>query len=477
MQSEIKQYELIKELLDSDDLKSILVCALSHWNLAKLVNRLNLNPKNVKTTKIPTKNLAGLLAKGAFSKPDLFKEVGETLDLYSAEAKEAVKNSRIKEFLDSAVNKEKGHRKRMDTARLIWALLMDPSQEKRLEGKSMISELGSKKTHIDFSNSDKEDGDKTKDQYKAKRHDKEEQVDLPVKIGEDGINSNDRIEIKRLSNEVKQLKKEKAKLAQQAHSKKDAETIKNLEKRMEALDRKNRDLRERIEKEYISKDRFDALKKEKERLDRLYKSSGRPFAENGTEGFKPSTWKDKICSIIPFSLPRRLVRRGKNLRVGVFVDVQNMFYSAKNLYHGRLDFEKFLEFALQERKLVQATAYIVKTPEIDQSKFINLLHDNAYVVKTLDLKTGTNGYAKGNWDVGIAMDILLLADKVDVICLASGDGDFVPLVKHLQNKGIRVEVYGFSYNTAIDLKECADKFYPLQENILIRDQRGMIKQH
>jgi uncharacterized LabA/DUF88 family protein len=163
--------------------------------------------------------------------------------------------------------------------------------------------------------------------------------------------------------------------------------------------------------------------------------------------------------------------------VGIFVDVQNMFYSAKNLYHGRLDFEKFLNLALQERKLIRATAYIVKTPEIDQSKFINLLKNNEYVVKTLDLKTGMNGYAKGNWDVGIVMDIFELADKVDVIALASGDGDFVPLVKYLQKRGIRVEVYAFTYNTAIDLKDCADMFYPLQEDILIKDQRGMVKQH
>ena len=100
-----------------------------------------------------------------------------------------------------------------------------------------------------------------------------------------------------------------------------------------------------------------------------------------------------------------------------------------------------------------------------------------YIVRTMDLKTGSGGFAKGNWDVGMAIDILSMIDRIDILILASGDGDFVPIVKLFQKKGVVVEIFSFAYNTAIDLKDCADKFYPLQEDILIKDQKGMVKQH
>jgi uncharacterized LabA/DUF88 family protein len=162
-------------------------------------------------------------------------------------------------------------------------------------------------------------------------------------------------------------------------------------------------------------------------------------------------------------------KTGKNAQVALFVDVQNMFYSAKNLYNGRLDYEKFLEAAVGDRTLVQATAYIVQTPDIDQTKFISLLKSIGYVVRTMDLKTGTGGFAKGNWDVGMTIDILNLIDKVDALVLATGDGDFVPIVKLFQKKGVRVEIVSFAYNTAIDLKETADRFFPITEELLIQD--------
>ncbi|MGA1875064.1 MAG: NYN domain-containing protein [bacterium] len=162
-------------------------------------------------------------------------------------------------------------------------------------------------------------------------------------------------------------------------------------------------------------------------------------------------------------------RVGRHARVALFVDVQNMFYSAKNLYNGRLDYEKFLEVTIGGRVLVQATAYIVQTPEINQTKFISLLRSIGYVVRTMDLKTGTGGFAKGNWDVGMAIDILSMIDKIDILIIASGDGDFVPIVKLFQKRGVRVEIFSFAYNTAIDLKEIADRFYPVTEELLIHD--------
>ena len=484
MDKKVEKYNQIKEFLEYQDIQSILIYALSHRNLAKLVNKMKLNSRDIKTTQIPTEDLADLLAKGAFSNQNIFKEVRSALDLYSAEAVKAVNNGHIAEFRQ-AIFKDKGQRRKANMARLIWALLMDASTEKIIEGKKLISELTYRDKHIGSDKTDIEDGKNIEDRERQTKI-KKRQRDVVLR-GKPEKSSNPNFELvtSRLKSEIDMLKKKNAKLLHQIQNFRESIKIKDMGKKIKLLEKENKDIKETINRDYVPKDELDALKKETDRLHNLYKASNKAIQKGSIEKEKcpvddASLWerfKNVLSGGNPLIKNRLFMKRGKNCRVGIFVDVQNMFYSAKNLYHGRLDFEKFLELALNGRKLVKATAYIVKTPEIDQSKFINLLKNNEYEVKTIDLKTGMNGYAKGNWDVGMVMDIFELADKLDVIALASGDGDFVPLVKYLQKRGIRVEVYAFAYNTAIDLKECADKFYPLQENILIKDQRGVVKQH
>ncbi|MGA1864829.1 MAG: NYN domain-containing protein [bacterium] len=478
------KYDKLKNFISYQEMRSILVSALSHRNLAKLVNKLKLNSRDVKTIQIPSGELAGLLVESAFSDTNIFNEVGGILDLYSAEAIKALKNGQFDDFRKSTL-KVKGHREKTNIARLIWALLMDNSPGKMTEGKRLISELTYKDKNIVPDKTDTENGENIAGKNRENKTQKRQRhVPSKGKTARNG-NSNFESETKRLKGEIESLKKKNSKLLNQLKHIRDPEKIKDLGKKINLLELENKDVKEKINKDYVPKDEFDALKKETDRLYQLYITSEKGARKDANVQEKCpfndiSFWKrlkNRIYERYPIFKHRPFFKKGKNCRVGIFVDVQNMFYSAKNLYHGRLDFEKFLELALQGRKLVQATAYIVKTPEIDQSKFINLLKNNEYVVKTIDLKTGMNGYAKGNWDVGMVMDIFELADKLDVIALASGDGDFVPLVKYLQKRGIRVEVYAFAYNTAIDLKECADKFYPLQEDILIKDQRGMVKQH
>ncbi|MCD6217153.1 NYN domain-containing protein [bacterium] len=153
-------------------------------------------------------------------------------------------------------------------------------------------------------------------------------------------------------------------------------------------------------------------------------------------------------------------------RTGVFVDVQNMFYSAKYKYRGKIDYQKLLVYIARGRKIVRALAYAVTTPEIDQSGFIKILEDLGIEVKIKELKLRPDGTAKGDWDMGIAIDSVALSDKLDVIALVSGDGDFSALVEMLKAKGVRVEVYSFPANTAEELKKVATQFYPLDESIL-----------
>ena len=153
-------------------------------------------------------------------------------------------------------------------------------------------------------------------------------------------------------------------------------------------------------------------------------------------------------------------------RTGIFIDVQNMFYSAKYKYRGKIDYQKLLSFISRGRKVVRALAYAVTTPEIDQSAFIKILGDLGMEVRIKELKLRPDGTAKGDWDMGIAIDSVALSDKLDAIALVSGDGDFTALVEMLKARGVRVEVYSFPANTAEELKKAATQFYPLDESIL-----------
>jgi uncharacterized LabA/DUF88 family protein len=152
-------------------------------------------------------------------------------------------------------------------------------------------------------------------------------------------------------------------------------------------------------------------------------------------------------------------------RVGVFVDVQNVFYAAREK-NARLDFEALLDHVSNNRQLVRAVAYVVEAPESDQSAFIHLLQMKAYEVKRKPLRVRPDRTAKGNWDLEMALDALTTSEQLDIVALVTGDGDFVPLVRELKLKGRRVEVYGFKGSTAPDLREAADRFYPVTRRLL-----------
>ncbi|MBM3234735.1 NYN domain-containing protein [Candidatus Poribacteria bacterium] len=154
-------------------------------------------------------------------------------------------------------------------------------------------------------------------------------------------------------------------------------------------------------------------------------------------------------------------------RVGVFVDVQNMFYAAKDRYNARLDYIKLLDMIVGDRMVVAATAYVVQMPEVDQTAFISFLEHNGYYVKSKELRMRLDGSAKGDWDMGIAIDIISMLDDLDVVILASGDGDFCALVEMVKEKGCRVEVVAFPHNTSVDLQQAADEFFPIGGDMLI----------
>jgi len=117
----------------------------------------------------------------------------------------------------------------------------------------------------------------------------------------------------------------------------------------------------------------------------------------------------------------------KHQRIGVFVDVQNMYYSARNLYKKKVDFKSLLKDAISDRKLIRAIAYVIKADVKDETNFYDALERMGFEVKAKDIQVFYDGSKKGDWDVGIAMDIMRLAPKLDVVVLVSGDGDFTEL--------------------------------------------------
>ena len=160
-------------------------------------------------------------------------------------------------------------------------------------------------------------------------------------------------------------------------------------------------------------------------------------------------------------------KKGEPERVGVFIDVQNMYYAARQL-KGKLDFDALLQACVLDRRLIQATAYVVESKEIDQSGFIAMLQQRAIEVRRKTLKVRSDGSMKGDWDMEMALDVLDMASKLDVVVLVSGDGDFTSLVKRVKGIGPRVEVVAFPRNTAKSLLEAADRFHALDRRAMIR---------
>jgi uncharacterized protein (TIGR00288 family) len=148
-------------------------------------------------------------------------------------------------------------------------------------------------------------------------------------------------------------------------------------------------------------------------------------------------------------------------RVAVLVDAQNMYHSAKHLHNARLNFGKAVEYAVAGRPLVRAIAYVAKSKTGEESAFFEALVEAKIEPKIKDVQEFTSGVKKADWDVGMAIDAVMLAEKVDVIILMTGDGDFVPLIKYLHGRGVMVEVAAFEESTNAQLMEETDSFINL----------------
>lgn len=156
------------------------------------------------------------------------------------------------------------------------------------------------------------------------------------------------------------------------------------------------------------------------------------------------------------------VIKHKEQRVGVFIDTQNLYHSAKNLYRAKVNFKQVMQDAVAGRALIRAIAYVITTESEDEKNFFEALEKLGIETKTKDLQIFFGGAKKADWDVGIAVDAIKLAPKLDAIVLISGDGDFIPLVEYLRtNEGCQVEVMAFGKSSSSKLIETVDDFTDL----------------
>lgn len=153
-------------------------------------------------------------------------------------------------------------------------------------------------------------------------------------------------------------------------------------------------------------------------------------------------------------------------RVGVFIDTANMYHSAKNLFGDNVNFGNVLTEVVAGRRLVRAIAYAIKSSSDEESTFFDALEKQGFEVKQKELQVFSSGMKKADWDVGIAIDAIKMADRLDTVVIVSGDGDFTPLVTYLQeNRGCLVEVAAFGETTSSRLIEQADEFVNLSDNL------------
>lgn len=167
----------------------------------------------------------------------------------------------------------------------------------------------------------------------------------------------------------------------------------------------------------------------------------------------------------------------KSQRVGIFIDTQNLYHSAKNLYKSKVNFGQVVKEAVAGRNLIRAIAYVIRTESEEEKGFFDALNKLGIETKVKDIRIFAGGAKKADWDIGMAIDAVAMGQKLDTVILATGDGDFVPLVEYLKyTYGVQVEVIAFGKSSSGQLREAADDFVDICEdprNFLIGYRGGV----
>ena len=154
----------------------------------------------------------------------------------------------------------------------------------------------------------------------------------------------------------------------------------------------------------------------------------------------------------------------KDQRVGVFIDTQNMYYSARYLFGSKVSFKNIVADAVGDRRLIRAIAYVVATKGQEEKPFFDALQKEGIELREKELMEYQSGQKKADWDVGLAVDVIRMLDMLDVVVIVSGDGDFEPLIDYAKNRGRIVEVMGFRETSSMKSVAAADRFVNLSDD-------------
>ena len=158
------------------------------------------------------------------------------------------------------------------------------------------------------------------------------------------------------------------------------------------------------------------------------------------------------------------VIRHPDQRVAIIIDTQNLYHSAKNLYKAKVHFANVVKAALGDRKLIRAVSYVVNTESGEEQPFFEAMEKLGIEIKTKDLQIFYGGAKKADWDVGMVVDAIKLAKKVDAIVFATGDGDFIPGVEYIKSQGCQVEGITFGRSASSAFRASVDDFIDLDED-------------
>lgn len=160
-----------------------------------------------------------------------------------------------------------------------------------------------------------------------------------------------------------------------------------------------------------------------------------------------------------------MIVKHKEQKVAIFIDVQNLYYSAKHLYNRKVNFAEIVKTALAGRKLIRAIAYVVSTKTGEEKPFFEALGKIGIETKEKELQEFFGGAKKADWDVGIAMDMVRISPNVDAVVLVSGDGDYAPVIEYVKSQGKQAEVIAFGRTTSSKLRDASDDFIDLDKNV------------
>ncbi|HEY4367003.1 MAG TPA: NYN domain-containing protein [Steroidobacteraceae bacterium] len=159
--------------------------------------------------------------------------------------------------------------------------------------------------------------------------------------------------------------------------------------------------------------------------------------------------------------------------VAIFVDVQNIYYTTRQAFARHFDYNAFWAEVTANRKVVKAIAFATDRGDEKQRQFQNILRAIGFEVKLKPFIRRSDGSSKGDWDVGITLDVMEYAPHADVVVLASGDGDFDLLVQKVRDRhSVCVEVYGVRQLAAGSLIRAASRFVPVEDRLLLRAEKG-----